>query len=129
MGICLGIVSVYFFEGPDTSQVQFFTLETLFSAAGATTAVFTVTSVLHGFFPKLSPRWFALGFSWLLTILGISVRHQDWTAVNILLAVINGFVIYAAAVGVNNVATSTPPTPVGVGAQTLQTGRDYRWWP
>jgi len=129
MGICLGIVSVYFFEGPDTSQVQFFTLQTLFSAAGATTAVFTVTSVLHGFFPRVSARWFALAFSWLLTLLGISVGHQGWTPANILLAVINGFVIYAAAVGVNNVATSTPPSTGGVGAQSAETGRSYRWWP
>jgi hypothetical protein len=129
MGINFDILLVYLSESPDTSQVQFFTLETLFSAAGATTAVFTVTSVLHGFLPKISPRWFALLFSWLLTIIGIGVHHVGWTPSNILVAVINGFVIYAAAVGVNNVSTSNPPVVVAGVEESSARGRAYRWWP
>ena len=129
MGTYLQVLSTLV-DSPDTSQVQFFTVQTLFSAAGATTAVFTITSVLHGFLPKISPRWFALGFSWVLTFVGIGVRHEGWTPTTILLALINGFVIYAAAVGVNNVSTSTPPeVKVAEVEGGPAPGRSYRWWP
>lgn len=129
MEFYLQMASLCFFDTPDASQIQFFTLETLFSAAGATTAVFTVTSVIHGFFPKVSPRWFALGFAWLLTLVGTGMKHEGWTAGNTLLAVINGFVIYAAAVGVNNVSTSTPPAAAARVPESLEVARSYRWWP
>jgi hypothetical protein len=105
----------------DGTSPSFYTLETLFSAAGATAAVFTVTSVLHGFFQAAKPKWFALFFSWLLTLLGISVHHEAWTPANIFLAVINGVVIYAAAVGINNMSTWRDATREA-------TERSYRWW-
>jgi hypothetical protein len=127
MALCSAFAS-FLAVSDNSSQVQFFTLETLFSAAGATTAVFTITSVLHGFLPKVSPRYFALAFSWLLTLAGISVEHQGWTLPNVFLALVNGIVIYAAAVGVNNVSTSAPPA--GGAAQTaVGPARTYRWWP
>jgi hypothetical protein len=114
------------FQSSPNQPVQFFTIETLFSAAGATTAVITVTTVLHGFFPKLPARWFALGFSLFLTIVGIGVQHQSYDAPSLLLAIINALVIYSAAVGVNNIATSlryatTPPVDLSA--------RNNRWWP
>jgi hypothetical protein len=107
------------------SQVQFFTVETLFTAAGITTAVITVTSVLHSLFPKLSARWFALALSVVFTLLGVSVEKQPYSALTICVAIINALVIYAAAVGVNNVVTS-PPAPAATVA-ALQ--RSARWWP
>lgn len=126
-----------FLQGPSApSQVQFFTVGTLFTAAGATTAVISLTSVLHSLFSKLPARWFALGLSLALTLLGISVQDQHWRPLTIFVALINGLVVYAAAVGVNNVMT-TPPAPGGppvpaapAAFAAIATGRrSLRWWP
>jgi hypothetical protein len=113
--------SFEFLQAP-SPRVEFVTVETLFTAAGATTAVITVTSVLHGLIPNLPARWFALGFSLALTFIGINAQSQPWTFLTVLLAVINALVIYAAAVGVNNVLTKGP----GAGAAV---GRSFRWFP
>lgn len=125
--------SVFLFHvlqsAPDQSAPQFFTIESLFTAAGATTAVFTVTSVVRGLLPRLSPRWFAAFFSLFLTIVGIGVNHQKYGPSTLLLAFINAAVVYAAAVGVNNITTA--PMPVG-GASAPEaptaSARSYRWW-
>ncbi len=106
--------------------VQFLTLETLFSAAGATTAVITVTSVLNSLLPKFTARWFALVFSVCLTVIGIGVLGQPYRPATVFLACINGLVVYAAAVGVNNVSTSS--TGGGTGAPGAP-HKSYRWWP
>ena len=47
-------------------------------------------------------------------------------SISVLVAIVNGFVVYAAAVGVNNVGTSRPGAvaPPAPGA-----GRSLRWWP
>jgi len=113
---------------PAQTPTQFFTIETLFTAAGATTAVFTVTSVVRGLLPKLSPRWFAAAFSLFLTIVGIHVNNQTYRPSTLLLALINAAVVYAAAVGVNNITTA--PGPGGAtGAPGAPGGQSFRWWP
>lgn len=109
-----------------TSQVQFFTVETLFTAAGITTAVVTVTSVLHSLVPKLPARWFALGLSIALTLVGVQLQMHPWTGLAVCVGLINALVIYAAAVGVNNVLTS-PTTPVGAN-NVIGGQRSARWW-
>jgi uncharacterized membrane protein len=108
---------------------QFLTIETLFTAAGATTAVFTVTSVIRALLPKLSPRWVAAFFSLFLTIVGIHVNNQRYEPSTLLLAFINAAIVYAAAVGVNNITTA--PGPAGGAAPPGAPGvpgRGYRWW-
>lgn len=105
------------------SPPQWFDKDSLFTAAGSTTAVMVVTSVVQRISPRFPARWFALGLSLALSLLSISVHQQAWTAVNILIALINGLMTYAAAVGVNTVVT-TPLAPV---EPMLQ--RTYRWWP
>ncbi len=116
-------------QTPSTqTPTQFFTIETLFTAAGATTAVFTLTSVVRGLLPKLSPRWFAAFFSLFLTIVGIHVNNQRYAPSTLLLALINAAVVYAAAVGVNNITTA--PGSVGpTGAPGAPAGQSFRWWP
>lgn len=112
---------------PTQTPTQFLTIETLFTAAGATTAVFTVTSVVRALLPKLSPRWFAAVFSLLLTIVGIHVNNQTYRPSTLLLAFINAAVVYAAAVGVNNITTA--PGPAGAaGAPAAPAGQSFRWW-
>jgi hypothetical protein len=107
--------------------VQFLTLETLFSAAGSTTAVITVTSVLNSLVKKFPARWFALGFSICLTIIGIGVLGQQYKLATIFLALVNGLVVYAAAVGVNNVSTTS--SSGGAVAAPAAPRKSYRWWP
>jgi hypothetical protein len=115
---------------PDTKNVQFFTLDTLFTAAGATTAIFTITSVMHGIFPKISPKYLALTLSWFFTFVGIGVHGSPYSLANCFLAFINGFVIYVAAVGINNVSTApNAGGGGGVGAPAAPAPtRSYRWW-
>jgi hypothetical protein len=110
-----------------SASVQFLTLETLFSAAGATTAVITVTAVLNSLLPKFPARWFALVFSLCLTVIGIGVLGQPYRPATIFLACINGLVVYAAAVGVNNVSTSSSAGG-GTGAPGAPQ-KSYRWFP
>ncbi len=103
---------------------QWFDPQTLFTAAGSTTAVIAVTSVLQRIFPGLSARWFALALSLALTIIAIGVHHEGWSAMSIFLAIINGLMTYSAAVGVNTVATA----PAAGQARVAAGGRSYRWW-
>lgn len=111
---------------PGGAAPQWFDKDTLFTAAGATAAVIAVTSVLQRLWAKLPARWFALVFSLALTLLAISVRQQGWTGINIFLALVNGLMTYAAAVGVNTVVTAPPG---GAAPPTAQAGvRSYRWW-
>ncbi len=96
------------------STAQFLTLGTLFSAAGATTAVITVTSVLNSLLQRF--RWMVC--SRVFTVLanyrnrgartGVSTLHQIS-----FLAFINGLVVYA------RVAGAAAAAPI----------RSYRWWP
>ncbi len=127
------IANVFLFEilqaPASPSAPQYLTLETLFTAAGATTAVFTVTSVLRGLLPKLSPRWFAAFFSIFLMVVGIRVNQQGYGPATLLLAFVNAAVIYAAAVGVNNITTA-PGQSGGTGVPEAPgtVARSYRWW-
>lgn len=114
-------------QGSAAAAAQWLTLETVFTAAGATTVVITVTSVLHGLAPKLPAKWFALVLSFALTLLSIDAHGEAYTGLNVFLAVINGFVTYAAAVGVNNVMTSAPGGATGAPAAPGR--RSFRWWP
>jgi hypothetical protein len=102
---------------------QWFDKDTLFTAAGSTTAVIAVTSVLQRISPKFPARWFALSLSLALSLLSISVHQQAWTAVNILIALLNGLMTYTAAVGINTFVTTSM-----VAATPDVTQHTYRWW-
>ena len=108
-------------------QMQFMTVETLFTAAGATTAVIAVTTILQGLIPRLPAKWVGLVLAFVITLMAIQVRREEYTGVNVFVAIVNGFVVYAAAVGVNNVATQRSGA---IGAPAAPgTGRSMRWWP
>jgi hypothetical protein len=111
------------------SPTQFVTIETLFTAAGSTTAVFTVTSVVRSLLPKVSPRWFAALLSLFLTIVGIGVNHQSYGAANLLLAFINAAIVYAAAVGVNNITTAPRQVAGNAAEVAAAAASSFRWWP
>jgi hypothetical protein len=105
-------------QGTAAPAPQWFDKQTLFTAAGATTAVITVTAVVQRTFPKIPPRWFAFGLSLLIALFAIPVQGLDWSVVNVVVAVVNGIMTYAAAVGINTVVTTTPTAAA----------HSYRWW-
>jgi hypothetical protein len=111
-----------FFQTPPPTSTGFLTIETLFTFAGSTTAVFVVTSVVHGLFPKVSPRWFAALLSLVLMLVAIHVNQQKYCATNILLAFINAAIVYAASVGVNNITSVSAMRLAGNATSK------YLWW-
>lgn len=119
------IVAVVLLVGDTGGAPSWVTKDTLFTAAGSTTAVIIVTTVLHGLFRKFPAKWFALAFSLTLTLSAISVMNQGWQWQNVLVAIVNGLITYSAAVGVNTVVTSPPATAAATG---VVSGRSYRWW-
>ena|SRR5881296_788333 len=116
--------------GPTGAPAQWFDVRTLFTAAGATTAVVIVTAVLQRLFPGLPAPWVALGLSLLIALVAISVQKLPLTVVTVFVALINGIMTYAAAVGINTVATESPPsTVIGAPTPAPAPARYYRWWP
>jgi hypothetical protein len=121
-------------DGQTNAQTatELFTVDTLFTTGGATTA-FTVTTVLQNLISKIPSRWVAVDLSVVLMIVGIQVKDQQYGVVTILVALINAAVVYAASVGVNNITTAPSGTggaggvaaPAAPGAQSP---KSYRWW-
>ena len=112
-------------SGAGTTLPQWFDSQTLFTAAGSTTVVITVTAVVQRLLPNLPARWLAFALSVLIAILTISVQGLSWTWISVFVALVNGVMTYAAAVGVNTVATAAPPSGV---AAAPSAARSYRWW-
>ena len=112
-------------SGAGPTLPQWFDSQTLFTAAGSTTVVITVTAVVQRSLPTLPARWFAFALSLLIALLAISVQGLAWTWVSVFVALVNGVMTYAAAVGVNTVATAAPPGGV---AAAPSAARSYRWW-
>ena len=112
------------------TSAQWFDKETLFTAAGSTTVVITVTAILQRWSTKTPGRWVALGLSLVIALLAISARGESWTGLGAIIALMNGIMTYAAAIGINTVVTAPPPPPpppsTGQGAQAA--ARSYRWW-
>ncbi|HEY6120713.1 MAG TPA: hypothetical protein VIV66_12205 [Pyrinomonadaceae bacterium] len=105
--------------------MDWFTVETLFTAGGAAAAIFVVTSVLHALKIE-APRVVALIVAMVISLGSIAAHHQPWSALNILVAILNAFISYLAAVGINNVTTSQ----VSTRTERAADGRtQYRWWP
>ena len=112
-------------SGAGTTLPQWFDTQTLFTAAGSTTVVITVTAVVQRSLPKVPARWFAFGLSLLIALLAISIQGLSWTWVSVFVALVNGVMTYAAAVGVNTVATAASPSGVAAAPPAV---RSYRWW-
>ncbi len=112
-------------SGAGAALPQWFDSQTLFTAAGSTTVVITVTAVVQRLLPKLPARWFAFALSLLIALLAISVQGLSWTWTSVFVALMNGVMTYAAAVGVNTVATAASPSGV---AAAPPAARSYRWW-
>ena len=83
-------------SGAGMALPQCFDSQTLFTAAGSTTVVITVTAVVQRSLPKLPARWFAFALSLLIALLAISVQGLSWTWVSVVVALVNGVMTYAS---------------------------------
>lgn len=89
-------------------EVRFFTEESVLSISGATLAVVVVTNGLRQAF-GWAPAWLGLIIAQLLALAGALSQYQMW--LDIVIAVLNGFLIYMAALGSNEVARQQPSRP------------------
>lgn len=95
----------------------FFAWESFTTLAGATGIVYIVCGVFQSVF-DFSPKWFALIISILVSLVGIQFDHQPTPgnplfsmAVKYTVALLNGFLIFAAATGSNQLIAGKPSVP------------------
>lgn len=119
---------------------DFYTTTTLFSLSGSATAVWLITGVitqLIGFENRLLfRRWLGFLLSIALSVGGVTLV-QERTTLMWVVAIVNGFLIYATAVGVSSVASGVseslqpPKTPIketGTFGQKMEEVLLERWW-
>jgi hypothetical protein len=80
---------------------EYFTPESILTLTGATGAVYVVCGGLQHAF-RFNPRWLALAISLILALVGAQATQSHEIA-SYLVAIVNGFLIYCTAVGVNSV--------------------------
>lgn len=106
---------------------EYFTPQSILTLTGATGAVYVVCAGLQRAF-DFNPRWLALALSVVLALVGAH-STQPHLAATYFVAIVNGFLIYCTALGVN--ASLAPPAtpqvvPKGQVAGQLQPPPAYR---
>jgi hypothetical protein len=115
---------------------ELFTIATLGSFAGATAATVVVGNTLQSVF-KLNAKWLTLLLAEAIVILVAVFNHTSELS-GYFVALLNGCLVYSAAVGLNTM-TSSPPPPDGPTArstdeaglpprQNVRRGFFSRWW-
>jgi len=120
------------FNSPTGIPGDFFTAASLGTLAGATGAVYIICGTIQKVF-NFNPKWLALLVSVLISYLGAyltaSVNDQ---VTKYIIALLNGFLIYASATGTNQViGTQTGKTTQKAGFKvSIQTLRKFntKWW-
>lgn len=111
---------------PGAAMLDLFTWEMLATVAGAALATIIVTNTI-AFATGYSAKWVALVIAFLLSI-AAWVFTSERTPSGFVLAVLNAFVIYASAIGANQIVSSLD-APVGVQSKTPQARRFFSsWW-
>ena len=80
------------------SNEAFFTVQSFSTVAGASAMVFFVSNALQKAF-NFNPRWLAFVVAEVVVLVGTYVSHSAQVPSDYLLAVLNGCVVYCAAVG------------------------------
>ena len=114
-----------------SAPTQWVTPETLFSLPGAAAAVFVVTTVLQGFLKdKIPAKVIGFVLALIICFAAIPGLKQPFTWLTILLAIVNAFITYMAAVGVNNVASSVAGRQQMAtrSAESVPARRVNLWW-
>ncbi len=84
---------------------EYYTLASLLSFGGAIAAIALIPAVIVFLLPQAEPftRWIAFVIALFLAYLGAFVAPGDWT--RWIVAAFNAFVLFAAALGVNQIST------------------------
>ena len=111
---------------------EFFSQSTILTLAGASGAVYVVTSAIQHVM-NYNPRWLALLLSIVLGIVGAAVLESP-TLIDYMVGLVNGCLIYCTTVGINSISaepSSSGMVSKGVGGPTMaaqhRTFR-YRWF-
>ncbi len=90
---------------------EFFSISTLFTLSGLSLAVWIITSVIGYLFesPNIEKikKWIGLGLSFTLVLFGATLIKER-TMLTWVVAVVNGFLVFLTAVGINTVASKRP---------------------
>lgn len=92
---------------------EFFTPESMLTLAGATLIVTVVTNTCQHVF-NWNPRWFGLLIAFVIAMVGV-VLTDNPKFINYFMGVINGFLIYASATGIMQMAGTQPDRTKGAG--------------
>jgi hypothetical protein len=107
-----------------------YTVESMVTLAGASTLTLVISNALQYAF-NFNPKWLALAIAQALSIGGVYLTSGDHSPKSIIVALVNGFVIYSAAVGVNKTGGGGGG---GRGVATTQSLQSLRrgfwafWW-
>ena len=109
---------------------NFISTETFATVAGAAGIVIVVFNTIRTVF-GWGPKWFGLLLSIVLSFLGIMIIGESTngngisSATEILITILNGFVIFASAFSIQNIILNNASK--GEGLKTLSTDRKYNW--
>ncbi|TDR49571.1 hypothetical protein DFP85_1335 [Halomonas ventosae] len=91
---------------------EFFTVQSMLTLSGATGATFVVSNGMQQAF-NFNPKWLALLIAMIIVELGVFLT--DGTAVQYLVGVINGFLVYSCAAGGNSMLGQGSPDTIDRG--------------
>ncbi len=119
---------------------EFFTWRSFSTLAGTTGIVYIICGVFQSVF-NFSPRWFALVISILVSFIGIQFDYQLASnnifisySIKYIIALLNGFLIFATATGSNQLfaskpsITHRPPYPRPLNFQNQSRTFNSNWW-
>lgn len=119
---------------------EFFTWRSFSTLAGTTGIVYIICGVFQSVF-NFSPRWFALVISILVSFIGIQFDYQLAAnnifisySIKYIIALLNGFLIFATATGSNQLFASKPsithhpPYPRPLNFQNQSRTFNSNWW-
>jgi len=82
-----------------TSQNEFFTLQSILTISGASGVVLLISNSLQSAL-NFNPKWLALLIAQVVSFISLFIGDEIHFA-NVVLAILNGFLIYSTAVGAN----------------------------
>jgi hypothetical protein len=119
---------------------EFFTWRSFSTLAGTTGIVYIICGVFQSVF-NFSPRWFALVISILVSFIGIQFDYQLASnnifisySIKYIIALLNGFLIFATATGSNQLfaskpsITHRPPYPRPLNFKNQPRTFNSNWW-
>jgi len=119
-------------DGSTTTTLpkELFTLQSMLTLGGASTATWLVCNVLQHV-ANFNPRWLGLALAEVFALYG-TYTHTHVPS-DFFVAIINGFLIYSSAVGIAQMTGVSPPPASGMGGPTnvaAPRSRTFRsaWW-